>query len=158
MLQPILDRTFSEHSYGFRPERRVHDAVLAAQLYVQSGRRVVVDVDLEKFFDRVNHDILIDRLHKRIGDAGVVRLIRAYLAHAPAMSRSGRLRTRDAGGETAMVTSNGYSPSRTLIALAYPVSHDLNFSNRPVRTQCRVVWQGPGRTPPSSGVPAGHSW
>lgn len=52
---------------------------MAAQAYVQSGRRVVVDVDLEKFFDRVNHDILIDRLGKRIGDAGVIRLIRAYL-------------------------------------------------------------------------------
>jgi len=79
VLQPILDPTFSEHSYGFRPGRRAHDAVLAAQAYVQSGRRVVVDVDLEKFFDRVNHDILIDRLQKRIGDAGVIRLIRAYL-------------------------------------------------------------------------------
>ena len=79
VLQPILDPTFSEHSYGFRPGRRAHDAVLAAQSYVQSGRRIVVDVDLEKFFDRVNHDILIDRLQKRIGDAGVIRLIRAYL-------------------------------------------------------------------------------
>jgi RNA-directed DNA polymerase len=79
VLQPILDPTFSEHSYGFRPGRRAHDAVLAAQSYVQSGRRVVVDVDLEKFFDRVNHDILIDRLQKRIGDAGVIGLIRAYL-------------------------------------------------------------------------------
>ena len=79
VLQPILDPTFSEHSYGFRPGRRAHGAVLAAQSYVQSGRRVVVDVDLEKFFDRVNHDILIDRLQKRIDDAGVLRLIRAYL-------------------------------------------------------------------------------
>ncbi len=79
VLQPMLDPTFSEHSYGFRPGRRAHDAVLAAQSYVQSGRRVVVDVDLEKFFDRVNHDILIDRLQKRIDDAGVIRLIRAYL-------------------------------------------------------------------------------
>ena len=79
VLQPILDPTFSEHSYGFRPGRRAQDAVLAAQSYVQSGRRVVVDVDLEKFFDRVNHDILMDRLQKRIGDAGVIRLIRAYL-------------------------------------------------------------------------------
>jgi RNA-directed DNA polymerase len=79
VLQPILDPTFSEHSYGFRPGRRAHDAVLAAQSYIQSGRRVVVDVDLEKFFDRVNHDILIDRLRKRIDDAGVIRLIRAYL-------------------------------------------------------------------------------
>ena len=79
VLQPILDPTFSEHSYGFRPGRRAHDAVLTAQSYVQSGRRVVVDVDLEKFFDRVNHDILIDRLQKRIPEAGVIRLIRAYL-------------------------------------------------------------------------------
>ena len=79
VLQPILDPTFSEHSYGFRPGRRAQDAVLAAQAYVQSGRRIVVDVDLEKFFDRVNHDILIGRLQGRIGDAGVIRLIRAYL-------------------------------------------------------------------------------
>lgn len=79
VLQPILDPTFSKHSYGFRPGRRAHEAVLAAQAYVQSGRRVVVDVDLEKFFDRVNHDILIDRLQKRVPDEGVIRLIRAYL-------------------------------------------------------------------------------
>src|SRR5450631_1193174 len=79
VLQPILDPTFSEHSYGFRPGRRAHDAVLAAQAYIQSGRTVVVDVDLEKFFDRVNHDILIDRLSKRLGDAAVLGLIRAYL-------------------------------------------------------------------------------
>jgi len=79
ILQPLLDPTFSEHSYGFRPGRRAHDAILAAQAYVQSGRKIVVDVDLEKFFDRVNHDILIDRLQKRIGDTGIIRLIRAYL-------------------------------------------------------------------------------
>jgi RNA-directed DNA polymerase len=79
VLQPLLDPTFSEHSHGFRPGRRAHDAVLAAQAYVQSGRRVVVDVDLAQFFDRVNHDILIDRLKRRIDDAGVIRLIRAYL-------------------------------------------------------------------------------
>lgn len=79
VLQPLIDPTFSEHSYGFRPGRRAHDAVKAAQTYVQSGRRVVVDVDLVKFFDRVNHDILIDRLKRRIDDAGVIRLVRAYL-------------------------------------------------------------------------------
>lgn len=79
VLQPILDPTFSKHSYGFRPGRRAHDAILAAQSYIQSGRRIVVDVDLEKFFDRVNHDILIDRLRRRIDDAGVIRLVRAYL-------------------------------------------------------------------------------
>ena len=62
VLQPILDPRFSEHSYGFRPGRRAHDAILAAQGHIRSGRRIVVDVDLEKFFDRVNHDILIDRM------------------------------------------------------------------------------------------------
>jgi len=79
VLQPLIDPTFSKHSHGFRPGRRAHDAVKAARGYVQSGKRVVVDVDLAKFFDRVNHDILIDRLRKRIKDAGVIRLIRAYL-------------------------------------------------------------------------------
>jgi RNA-directed DNA polymerase len=79
VLQPLIDPTFSKHSHGFRPGRRAHDAVKAARKYVQSGKRVVVDVDLAKFFDRVNHDILIDRLRKRIDDAGVIRLIRAYL-------------------------------------------------------------------------------
>jgi RNA-directed DNA polymerase len=79
VLQPLIDPTFSEHSHGFRPGRRAHDAVKAARAYVQAGKRVVVDVDLAKFFDRVNHDILIDRLKRRIDDAGVIRLVRAYL-------------------------------------------------------------------------------
>ena len=79
VLQPLIDPTFSEHSHGFRPGRRAHDAVKAARAYVQSGKRVVVDVDLAKFFDRVNHDILIGRLKRRIDDAGVTRLVRAYL-------------------------------------------------------------------------------
>ena len=79
VLQPLIDPTFSDHSYGFRPGRCARDAVLKAQSYVQSGKRIVVDVDLEKFFDRVNHDILIDRLGKRIQDQAVVGLVRAYL-------------------------------------------------------------------------------
>lgn len=79
VLQPIIDPTFSEYSYGFRPGRRAHDAVLDAQRYVQDGYRVVVDVDLERFFDRVNHDILMERLSRRITDRAVLRLIRRYL-------------------------------------------------------------------------------
>lgn len=79
VLQPLLDPTFSEYSFGFRPGRSAQEAVIRAQAYVQSGRRIVVDVDLEKFFDRVNHDILMGRLQKRIGDTGILRLIRAYL-------------------------------------------------------------------------------
>ena len=79
VLQPLIDPTFSNHSYGFRPGRRAHDAVLTAQHYVQEGYRVVVDVDLEKFFDRVNHDVLMVRLARRIDDKAVLRLIRRYL-------------------------------------------------------------------------------
>jgi RNA-directed DNA polymerase len=76
----VIDPTFSEHSYGFRPGRRAHDAVRQAQCHVQAGWKVVVDVDLEKFFDRVSHDVLMDRLAKRIDDKAVLRLIRRYLA------------------------------------------------------------------------------
>jgi RNA-directed DNA polymerase len=79
VLQPRIDPTFSAHSYGFRPGRRAHDAVRQAQRYVQDGYRVVVDVDLEKFFDRVNHDILMERLARRIDDKAVLRLVRRYL-------------------------------------------------------------------------------
>lgn len=80
VLRPLIDPTFSEHSHGFRPGRRARDAVLAAQQHVQDGNRVVVEVDLSKFFGRVNHDILIDRLRKRVNDAGVIRLVRAHLS------------------------------------------------------------------------------
>jgi len=79
VLQPLIDPTFSDHSYGFRPRRSAHDAVRRAQGYVREGYTVVVDVDLEKFFDRVNHDVLMDRLGRRIADRRVLRLIRHYL-------------------------------------------------------------------------------
>ena len=79
VLQPIIDPTFSEHSYGFRPGRRAHDAVLQAQRHVQEGWRLVVNVNLEMLFDWVNHDLLMDRLAKRIDDKAVLRLIRRYL-------------------------------------------------------------------------------
>ena len=79
VLQPRFDPTFSEHSHGFRPGRRAHDAVCEAQRYIQDGRRVVVDVDLEKFFDRVNHDVLMGKLSARIEDKRMLGLIRRYL-------------------------------------------------------------------------------
>lgn len=79
VLQPRFDPTFSEHSHGFRPGRRAHDAVTAAQRYVQEGRRWVVDVDLERFFDRVNHDVLMERLSRRIADRRLLRVVRRYL-------------------------------------------------------------------------------
>jgi group II intron reverse transcriptase/maturase len=78
-LQPMFDPDFSEHSHGFRPGRRAHDAVREAQRYIQAGRKWVVDVDLEQFFDRVNHDVLMGKLAKRIGDRRVLGLIRRYL-------------------------------------------------------------------------------
>ena len=92
VLQPMLDPEFSQHSHGFRPGRRAHDAVVEAQGYVQAGRKWVVDVDLEQFFDRVNHDVLMGRLAKRIGDRRLLGLIRRYLeagimAHGVATER-----------------------------------------------------------------------
>lgn len=79
VLQPRFDPTFSEHSHGFRPGRSAHDAILAAKRFVEEGRTWCVDVDLEKFFDRVNHDVLMGRLAKRIEDRRMLRLIRRYL-------------------------------------------------------------------------------
>jgi group II intron reverse transcriptase/maturase len=75
----MFDPDFSKHSHGFRPGHRAHDAIVEAQGYIQAGRKRVVDVDLEQFFDRVNHDVLMGRLAKRIGDSRVLRLIRRYL-------------------------------------------------------------------------------
>jgi group II intron reverse transcriptase/maturase len=79
VLQSKLDGGFSRHSYGFRPGKSAHQAVCEAQKYVQEGYRWVVDVDLEKFFDRVNHDVLMGKLAKRIGDHRVLTIIRRYL-------------------------------------------------------------------------------
>ena len=79
VLQPRFDPTFSEHSHGFRPGRSAHHAVREAQQYIQEGKRVVVDVDIEKFFDRVNHDMLMGRLEKRLADTRLLGLIRRYL-------------------------------------------------------------------------------
>ena len=79
VLSPIFEADFSEHSYGFRPGRNAHQAVKAARQYVAAGRRVVVDMDLEKFFDRVNHDLLMQKLSTKIDDGRVLCLIRRYL-------------------------------------------------------------------------------
>ncbi len=79
VLSPIFDPDFSESSFGFRPGRHARQAVQQARQYVSDGRRWVVDLDLEKFFDRVNHDILMSRVARRIEDQRVLRLIRRYL-------------------------------------------------------------------------------
>lgn len=79
VLQPQWDPTFSEQSYGFRPHRSAHQAVAQAQQYIAEGYEYVVDIDLEKFFDRVNHDMLMGRVAKRVGDKRVLKRIRAFL-------------------------------------------------------------------------------
>jgi RNA-directed DNA polymerase len=79
VLQPIFEARFSTHSYGFRPRRSAHQAVKQAQEYVKAGNNVVVDIDLEKFFDRVNHDILMSKLAKVIEDKRMLKIIRAFM-------------------------------------------------------------------------------
>ena len=79
VLQRRWDGTFSNHSYGFRPGCSAHQAVEQAQQYIAEGYRWVVDLDLEKFFDRVNHDKLMARIAERVSDKRVLKLIRAFL-------------------------------------------------------------------------------
>src|SRR5262244_4302131 len=79
VLQGRWDRTFSEHSHGFRPQRSAHQAVAKAQQYIAEGHRWVVDLDLEKFFDRVNHDRLMAAIARRVSDKRMLRLIRVFL-------------------------------------------------------------------------------
>jgi RNA-directed DNA polymerase len=79
VLQTYWDKTFSEHSYGFRPGRSAHQAISRSQQYVEQGYRWVVDIDLEKFFDRVNHDKLMGNLAQRVRDKRLLKVIRAFL-------------------------------------------------------------------------------
>jgi RNA-directed DNA polymerase len=79
VLEPILDPTFSASSYGFRPRHSAHDALAKAKQYVAEGRVIVVDIDLEKFFDKVNHDILMARLGRWVGDKRMLRIIGRFL-------------------------------------------------------------------------------
>lgn len=79
ILTPIFDPTFSKHSYGFRPRRRAHDAVKEARSYMEEGYRWVIDMDLEKFFDKVNHDKLMGLVAKKVKDKTILKLIRKYL-------------------------------------------------------------------------------
>lgn len=79
VLNPVFDPEFSEHSYGFRPQRRGHDAVREAKQYMKEGYQWVIDLDLEKFFDRVNHDRLMAKLAEKVKDKMILKLIRKYL-------------------------------------------------------------------------------
>ena len=78
-LSPIFDKDFSDYSYGFRPARSAHQAVAKAREYIEEGYRWVVDIDIEKFFDRVNHDMLMARVARKVKDKRVLKLIRSYL-------------------------------------------------------------------------------
>jgi group II intron reverse transcriptase/maturase len=108
VLQPEFEPEFSEHSYGFRPGRNAWQAVQRAQSYIKEGRRWVVDLDLEKFFDRVNHDILMSRIARKVKDARVLKLIRRYL-EAGMMSEgtvSARTEGTPQGGPLSPLLSN----------------------------------------------------
>src|SRR5580704_265611 len=96
VLQKRWDTTFSKHSYGFRPGRSAHQAVAQAQQYIAAGYSVVVDLDLEKFVDRVNHDSLMARVAARVTDKRVLKLIRAFLKSGVTRAAGGRRGCRSA--------------------------------------------------------------
>jgi RNA-directed DNA polymerase len=95
VLMPIFDPDFSDHSYGFRPGRSAHDAVYQIREYIQEGYRVAVDMDLSKFFDTVNHDVLMHRVARKVRDKRVLRLIGKYLRAGVMIN--GRLQTTRKG-------------------------------------------------------------
>jgi RNA-directed DNA polymerase len=95
VLQPLYEPTFSVASYGFRPKRTAHQAVRRAQAYIREGKRWVVDIDLESFFDRVNHDVLMSRVARVVSDARVLKLIRRFLEAG--MMREGLVQVRAEG-------------------------------------------------------------
>jgi RNA-directed DNA polymerase len=95
VLNPLFDPTFSESSYGFRPGRSTHQALRKAQEYVAEGRTIVVDLDLEKFFDRVDHDVLMSRLARRVSDKRLLRIVRRFLEAG--MLKHGAFVDRDEG-------------------------------------------------------------
>ena len=108
VLTPVFDPYFSEHSYGFRPQRSAGQAVLSARRYMTEGRRWVVDIDLEKFFDRINHDILMSRVARRIDDKKLLLLIRRYLEAGAMVGGLVSVRTEGApqGGPLSPILSN----------------------------------------------------
>jgi len=95
VVGPIFDPEFSDHSFGFRPGRSAHQAVEQARVYMAEGHRWVVDLDLEKFFDRVNHDILMSRIARKVRDKRLLKLIRRYLTAG--ILEGGVVSARDAG-------------------------------------------------------------
>jgi RNA-directed DNA polymerase len=95
VLQPLFEPSFSDGSFGFRPGRNAHQALQRAQAFIRAGKRWVVDIDLEKFFDRVNHDVLMARVSRVVGDTRVLKLIRRFLEAG--MMREGLVAPRTEG-------------------------------------------------------------
>jgi len=108
VLTPLFDPYFSDNSYGFRPGRSCHHAVKAARGHVEAGYRYVVDIDLEKFFDRVNHDVLMARVARRVKDKRVLRLLRRYLTSGVMVGGvvEGRREGTPQGGPLSQILSN----------------------------------------------------
>jgi len=108
VLTTIFDPTFSESSYGFRPGRSAHQALVKAQEYVKSGRKYVVDIDLEKFFDLVNHDVLMVRVSRRVGDKRLLKLIGKFLRAGIMIDGVAKVRTEGTpqGGPLSPLLSN----------------------------------------------------
>lgn len=104
VLGPIFDPGFSDYSYGFRPGRSAHDAVYQAQAYIKEGCRWVVDMDLEKFFDTVNHDVLMHRVARKVHDKRVLKLIGKYLRAGVMIN--GRLQQTPQGGPLSPLLAN----------------------------------------------------
>ena len=121
-MTPIWEPQFSEHSYGFRPGRSAHDAVRAAQGYAWEGKDWVVDLDITKFFDHVNWDILMGRIAKVIRDKRVLKLIGKYL-------RAGAMVERSGGGRREEGTPQG-GPLSPLLANIYLDALDQELERR----------------------------
>jgi RNA-directed DNA polymerase len=113
VLQRSWDGRFSEHSYGFRPKRSAHQAVEQAQQYQAAGYRWVVDLDLEKFFDRVNHDRLLAKIAERVSDKRLLRLIRAFLRAGNGERAGESGRGRDAARRTSLARVIEHRTRRT---------------------------------------------
>jgi len=118
VLQPVFEPTFSDSSFGFRPGRSAHQALERAREHLASGRRWVVDMDLEKFFDRVNHDVLMSRLARRIEDKRILKLIRRYLEAG--MMREGVVSQRSQGTPSNVVATASPVTPMTAIFMCNP--------------------------------------